>query len=189
MRRAKPDNALTDSQRDYKRLKLKVTEMEDELETLRMAIDAHPETHAQQLEEMRASMPATLFRILVEEGDAVSGRLMSFVAEPIVTLEPISAAAALSFKIQMMFSETGRHSFLMQCRTLDILSGMGGTRIVGVKIPLHGPTMSQVWKQALEDNDQEAPRAFAALMVIGFESKRMSVCHSPLAGLSCLIDE
>jgi hypothetical protein len=203
MKRLQPEDALTESQRDYKRLKLdfeatheKKNEANAEVKRLHLklvelanTIDGHPETKAEEaaelLEDMRLSMPATLFRILAEEGDAKHGKLLSFNTTCLIPTK----STPFGFEVLMHFSKTGEHRFKMEECDPGVWSDSCSTFIEGVRRPPAKAYMSAAWHYALAVNDQDVARALAALTIVGFENKRHAVCHDLLDGLKMLEDE
>jgi hypothetical protein len=203
MKRVQPADVLTDSQRDYKRIKLdlealqykrelakaEIKRLETDMMTLTDKRDEHPETKAEEaaerLKEMRLSLPATLFRILVEEGDEKHGKLLSFNAAVCTGTEK---GLARFFYVYMHFSKTGHHRLKMAACNPDIWSDSRSTYIEGVRRPITETYLSEAWQSALDLNDHDVSRALAALTIIGFEKKRDSVCHDLLAGIR-LMDE
>lgn len=201
MKRTEPDTPTTP--RELKRIKVELIEAERRVDrakhelmeslvlerTLNREDDNHPESKAARAIMdpvlMRRDLPGTLFRILVEEGDVKHGKLLSFHTGYRAIERPPP-----SFEIEMTFSISGEHKFLLENCNRDVTSDDDDSRIEGVIKPADtARCISDLWKRALAVNDQEAPRALASLAAVGYDRKRSDVCFGIMAGLQTINDE
>jgi hypothetical protein len=191
MKPLQADSAVTSPYHEYGRLKLNLKETEAEIERLQVkanglheeidALETMAHTAAVESQNLERHMPATLYRILAEEGDEKEGTLVKLRT----TEERIVGGGALdSILVTMTFSKSGQYLFKM------VECGRAQTRIDGVNRILGGSSsVSGLWKDALLANNQDVPCALAAMVMVGFEYKRDFMSHDLLDGIRWLIDE
>lgn len=197
MKRTTPDTEVTPSPRDFKKLKLDLAlvkekadqataeaqRLQAERNALEEELDQHPETLAEEaaaeLEELRLHMPATLYRILVEEGDEKHGKLTRFQTDARWSGD----RRDLEIQVEMTFSKSGRHLF-----TMEDCDMRGNAEIEGVNVPVLPRSLSRLWQSALSIN-HSVPRALAALAVAGREKKIREANENLLEGLVSMLDE